>query len=177
MDFLTKIEKKVLEWFKSIPNLPKSGQKWLGDNIWWLVVIGAIVTGLSALFTVGSIVTLLSVLGTHVASYYVSAQFTSWSIVTSIVSLVFLTLEAILLFAAIQPLKAKQKKGWVLLFASWLVSAASVVINAILSLNIFGFIISIIFGAVWIAVLGYFLIQIHGQFAHVERSRGVKKAK
>jgi len=177
MEFLTKLEKKTLEWFKNVPHLPAAGQKWLGDNIWWIILVVAILTGIGALVSLAGLGALISVAGSAtVASYYVTSTVTAWAVVTGFVSLFFSIVEAILLAVAVQPLKEKQKKGWVLLFAAWLVVAIGVVVNSVLSLNVFGFILGIIFGAVWVAVTGYFLYEIHGQFAHVERSRGVKKA-
>ena len=175
MEFLNKIEKTVFGWFKTVPDLPAGGRKWLGDNAWWIVLIGAILTVLAVLGTLSTITTRMSLLGSIAATYYVSSATTSWLIVADFVSLGFMILQAILLFMAIQPLKEKQKKGWVLLFASWLLSAIAVVVNAVLGLSIFGFFFAVIFGAVGLAITGYFLFEIHGQFAHVERSRGVKK--
>jgi len=175
MEFLNKLEKTVFGWFKAVPDLPANGRKWLGDNVWWIVLIGAILTGFGVLGALASIATLVSVFGTVAASYYATTTITTWAIVTSIIGLVFSVLEVVLLAVAIQPLKEKQKKGWVLLFATWLLGGIAVVVNSILSLNPIGFTIGILFGALWIAVTGYFLFEIHGQFAHVERSRGVKK--
>jgi hypothetical protein len=86
-------------------------------------------------------------------------------------------LSVALLALAITPLKAKQKKGWVLLFITWLLGALSVVVTAILTLSVLNFITSVIFGALWVAVGGYLLFEMHGQFAHVERSKGVKAEK
>ncbi len=175
MDFLTKLEKTVLGWFKAIPNLPVAGQKWLGDNVWWIALIGAILTGLGVLVSVLGLFALMAMLGSVAATYYTTTTVTSWAIVTGVIGLAFSVLEGILLAVAVQPLKEKQKKGWVLLFAAWLVVIISIIINAILTLNFFSFIVSVLFGAVWVAISGYFLIQIHGQFAHTERSRGVKE--
>lgn len=177
MEFLAKLERTVLEWFKSLPSLPASGRKWLGDNVWWIVLIGAILTALGILGALSALGTAISLQGTVVAQYYVSPAVGTWAIVSSIVGLVFSVLEVILLFSAIQPLKAKQKKGWVLLFATWLLGGIAVVVNAVLSLSILGFILSVLFGGVWMAISGYFLFEIHNQFAHVERSRGVKSSK
>jgi FtsH-binding integral membrane protein len=177
MQFLNKLERTVLGWFKGVPNLPTGARKWLGDNMWWIVLIGAILTGLGVLGSLAAISALLSVLDSVAVSYYTSTTVTSWAIVTGFVGLAFSIVEGVLLAVAVKPLKDKQKKGWVLLFATWLVGAIAVIVNSILSLNVFGFIIGILFGAVWAAISGYFLFEIHGQFAHVERSRGVKHAK
>lgn len=175
MEYITKLEKRVLSWFKTIPGLPINGQKWLAENVWWIALVLAILTGLAILQSINSIVTLLAVLNTVVGSYYVSSAGTTLSIVNNIVDIFFMVISGLLLAVAVKPLKAKQKMGWVLLFGSWLVSALSVFAGAVLSFSILGFILSILFGAVWIVISGYFLFEIHGQFAHVERSTGVKK--
>jgi hypothetical protein len=177
MELLTKLEQQVLKWAKGVPHLPTPARKWLGDNVWWIALVGAILTGIGILFAFVGLIGVISVLGTPAASYFATTTFTSWAIVTGVVGLVFLVIEGLLLATAITPLKEKQKKGWVLLFVLWLVGAVSVVVNAILSLNPFGFVLGLLFGAIWLAITGYFLFEIHGQFAHVERSKGVKHAK
>lgn len=177
MELLHKLEKQILQWIKDIPHLPASAQKWLGDNLWWIVLIGAILTGISALFTFVSVMSFASISSSLVASYYPVASFTSWALVTSLVSLAFTVAQAVLLAVAVKPLQLKQKKGWVLLFVTWLLSAVSMVVSAILTLNPFGFIVGLIFGAIGLAITGYFLFETHNQFAHVEKSRGVKTGK
>jgi len=177
MDFLKKLEEKVFGWFKAAPNLPNDARKWLGENIWWIIIVGVILTVLNILRGLQTLEEQLSLKGTVAGSYYVSSTTSDWIIVTVSVSLFFLIIEAILMFLSIQPLREKQKKGWVLLFAAWLISAVGLVVNGLLTLGIFSFIITVLFGAVWLAISGYFLFEIHGQFAHVERSKGVKNPK
>jgi len=177
MEFLNKLEEKVFGWFKAAPNLPNDVRKWLGENVWWIIIIGVILNGINILRGFAALEEQLSLRGTVAGSYYVSSATSDWSIVTISVSLVFLIIEVILLFLAVKPLREKQKKGWVLLFAAWLVSAIALVANAALTLGVFSFIITILFGAVWLAITGYFLFEIHGQFAHVERSKGIKNKK
>ena len=174
MEFLTKLERTVLGWLKSVPHLPANIQKWLGDNVWWFAIIGAVLGGIGLLGLVVALFGNLSTLSSPFVSYYASSTFITWVIMKTIVALIFAALEVALLAFAITPLKEKQKKGWVLLFAVWLLGAVSVVVNAVLTLNPFSFITNIIFGAQWLAVTAYFLFEIHRQFAHVERSAGVK---
>lgn len=177
MELLTKLEHQVLKWLKGVPHLPKSARSWLGENIWWIAVVALVFTGIAALVTFTGILGAIAVSGTVATSYFVTATFTAWAIVTGTVALVFLVLEAIILGMAINPLKAKQKKGWVLLFALWILGTVSIVVSAILSLNPLDFITGILFGAVWVAVSGYFLFEIHSEFAHVEKSKAVKAKK
>lgn len=177
MELLGKLERTILGWLKDVPHLPIGVRKWIAENIWWIVVIGVVLTGISVLVLVGALFTNLSTLGSPIISYYASAAFVGWLVVTTAVSLAFVSIETVLLAFAVRPLKAKQKKGWVLLFAVWLLGILSAVVGAILTLNVLSFLGSIIFGAVWVAISGYFLFEIHGQFAHVEHSKGVKDKK
>lgn len=177
MEPLGKIEKKILTWTKDIPQLPLSARKWLGENIWWIVLIVAIISGISALALLNGTLNLISVLGTVGASFYAVATVTSWGITVNFINLAFIIGVTILLAVAVKPLQLKQKKGWVLLFAAWLLAIVSAVVSALLSFNIFNFIIDIIFAAIWVAISGYFIFEVHGQFAHVQKSKGVKAKK
>lgn len=177
MKFISQLERTVLGWLKNVPHLPQSARQWIADNVWWVAVIGAVLSGLGALGLLLGVSESLSALNNPYVAYYASATFVTWVIIKSIVSMIFIAATCILLAVAITPLKEKQKKGWVLLFAAWLLAALSVVVSAILTLNPFGLITNLIFGSLWVALLGYFLFEIHGQFAHTERSKGVKSKK
>ena len=177
MESLGKLEKTLLKWIQNVPHLPEVARKWLGDNMWWIALVGAILTAIGILFSIIGLIGAVSIIGTVAASYYAASTFTSWAIVTGLVGLAFSVAQGVLLATAVKPLQLKQKKGWVLLFATWLVGVLSVVVSSILSLNPLGFILGILFGAIWIAISGYLLFEIHGQFAHVEKSKGVKAAK
>jgi hypothetical protein len=179
MDFVRKLETTIAGWAKNVPHLPVGAQKWIAENAWWIVLVGAILTGIGFLFALSGLFTTIAALNSVSIVYYVSPAITSWAIVTGIVSLVFLLVEGLLLAAAVNPLKARQKKGWTFLFLVWLASAASVIVNAILSLSVIGFIIGILFGAIGLAISGYFLFEIHGQFGQAVRpvkDKAVKKA-
>ena len=177
MELLSKLEHKIYGWFKSFPGLPAGARKWLGDNVWWIVVISAVLVTISAINNLITLNGQIENLSSVANSYYVSSAGATWSIVATSVGLAFVVLQAVLLYLAINPLKLKQKKGWVLLFAAWLVSAVSIVVNGFMSLSVIVFIISILFNAIPLVVIGYFLYEIHGQFAQVEKSKGVKTSK
>ncbi|MDB5179461.1 MAG: hypothetical protein JWN12_93 [Candidatus Saccharibacteria bacterium] len=175
MEYISKLEKLVLGWAKNAPHLPAAGQKWLGANVWWIALVGAIISGIAILVSLGAIVTLIGTLGAPSNAYYVTSDYTSLAIMTAIVSFVFLVANGILLALAVKPLQEMQKKGWVLLFLTLLVEALSVVVHAVLSFSVVGFIIGIIFGAVGLAISAYFIAEIHDQFGHRARAT-VKKA-
>lgn len=177
MELLTKLERTVLGWLKAIPHLPVNARKWLGENAWWISVVFAVLTGAGALGLLFALFGHLSALASPYAAYFVSSSIVVWAIVTTISSLVFIVPACLLFAFAVTPLKERQKKGWVLLFAAWLLGVVSVAVNAVLTLNPLTFVTNLIFGALWLAVTGYFLFEMHSQFAHTERSKGVKAKK
>ena len=175
MELINKIEKTVLGWTKNVPHLPLVGQKWLADNVWWIALVGAIISGIAALFALSGLFALLAMLGGPSSVYYVYGNYSEIAVLTSVTSLVFLIINGILLALAVNPLKAKQKKGWVLLFLVLLVQAISIVINAVISFSVLGFIMAILFGAIGLAIGAYFVFEIHGQFAHAPKAT-IKKS-
>jgi len=166
MQIISKLEKLVLGWAKDVPHLPVAVQKWLGTNVWWIALIGAILNGISLLVTMGALFTLIEILGTPSSTYHIAGNYNGLAILSAAVNLVFIAINGLLLAFAVKPLQLKHKKGWVLLFFTLLVQAVSVVVSAILSLSILGFIIGILFGTIFLAVSAYFIFEIHGQFNH-----------
>ncbi|UTX51438.1 hypothetical protein KI440_00540 [Candidatus Saccharibacteria bacterium TM7i] len=169
MDLLKKLEHTIAGWLKSVPHLPAEGRTWLGNNIWWIVIIGAVACGLAIISTLGVLFGSMALFGAVGLPSYVASTVVAWGIVHSLVALVFLVVQGILFVTAIQPLRAKVKRGWVLLFATLLVGALSIVLNAVLTLSIGDFIVSILMGAIGLAIGAYFIFEIHGEFAHDER--------
>ena len=166
MEFISKLEKIVLGWAKDVPHLPVRGQKWLGVNVWWITAVGAVVSFIGAIYSLATVFRLVALLGAPSNSYYVTSDYTGIAIMTALVSLVFLVANGILLTLAVKPLQDMHKKGWVLLFMTLLVEALSIVIHAVLSLSIAGFIVSILLGVIGLAVGAYFIAEIHSQFGH-----------
>jgi hypothetical protein len=176
MDQVHNLEKTVAVWYKNVPHLPKEFTKWLSDNIWWLVVIGVVVSVLAllaliplALFAFG-----LSAGANAIYPTYTTGGYgVLWvGVLVSIVSFVVITvLEAM----AISPLKAKAKKGWTLLFIVALVNLAFSVLSDIVNLNLF----SIVLTVLWAAVHGYFLFEIRNYFGatHKVEHKSAAKAK
>ena len=97
MEFISQLERTVQGWLKAVPHLPEGARKWLGDNIWWIAAIGAVLTGIGVL---GIFITLLSnvaTLGSPILSYYASTTFIMWVIVKASITLAFAILECVLL--------------------------------------------------------------------------------
>lgn len=181
MEFVNMLEKRVEEILNKmkLPALPAVIRSWLGQNIWWIAAVFAVLSAFGVLFALGGILTSLAAMSALPGSWVVGAV-VGWGIVTGIVSLIFSAVDATLLGLAVNPLQLKQKKGWTLLFIVWLVGALSIAVSillGILALNPFAVIGTVIFGALSLAISGYVLFEIRREFAHVEKSAGVKKTK
>jgi uncharacterized membrane protein YhaH (DUF805 family) len=176
MELITKLENMVAGWLKPIPSLPKNVQKWLAENVWWLALISAILTGIGILMSLGAIATYASYSSSLDVAYGIGlASYAPGWIVSVVVSLVFSVITVLLTAIAIKPLKELNHKGWSLLFVMYLINAVSVVVNAVVNFTIIGFIFGIIFGAVGLAIGGYFLFQIKSYFGSHAKAKHVTK--
>jgi hypothetical protein len=159
MELVHSIEKMAESWFKQAPHLPKGGRDWLASNVWWLVIIGVVVSAwgllllLPILFGVSllsSSIGMMSGVGSYVGLFMVSA----W------VSFAFGVLTLIVEAMAIKPLQDKKKKGWDLMFLAVLLSAVSSVVSIVLTANPMG----IIGAVIGLLIGGYFLFEIRDHF-------------
>lgn len=166
MSVLHKIETLVSGWLKPVPHLPKAAQKWIAVNAWWIVLVGVIASAIGILTSIGAIMTYLTFMS-NVSGYYsvygTSPYAGTWMLAT-IVSLAFSAALLVTMALAIKPLKAHQRQGWSLLFIGFVLSAANVVLGAILSFSPLGFIFGLIFGAIGLAISAYFLFEIKSHF-------------
>jgi hypothetical protein len=175
MKLINKLEGLMLGWAKNVPHLPVSSRKWLGVNVWWIVLAVSIVTAIGFIGTAGELLRSLALVDTTSNAYYVNENYTSILAMKAGISLVLTAASLLLLGFAVTPLKERQKKGWVLLFFALLVEALSVVIGAILTFSVTIFIAQILFGAIFIAIWAYFITEIHGEFTRPVKARIVKK--
>jgi len=100
-DYVNKLEHQVADWFKKVPHLPLSGQQWLGENIWWLTILGAIAASIAVIVSASTFFSILSFLAAPATyySYLVVAPYTSWSAVTALISLILLAVTALALWS------------------------------------------------------------------------------
>lgn len=166
-----KAERVGEDWHKMTPHLPASGQKWLSENIWWVTAIGAILSAIATITTVGSLIRLLSPV-----SYYgfeLTVGYTNMAVITTLFNILFIGAVAALLFMAVKPLQSLEKKGWVLAFTAVLAGAVGIVINSLISLialDIATFFTTLLIGAIFIALEAYFLFEIRGKFGKATRT-------
>ncbi len=164
MDTVKNLEKTIGGWYKNVPHLPKGGQQWLADNVWWLALVGAILSVLGLFVVIPALLIALAFTSavTTVTPYsvYYSNDVAGIVWLSLLVGLVSYIVTAVLLALAVNPLKAKSRKGWEFLFLSYLINFVLGVVSSLVLLNFSG----IIGAAVGAAVGGYFLYEIHSHF-------------
>lgn len=170
MAFVSQLEGTFTKMYKSVPHLPVAGQKWLGVNAWWIVLIGVILGAISVIVEISAIIGIATLASTYAAwGVYTAANYNpTWPIIAGVVLVLVEAVVVVLEGLAIAPLKARKVQGWNVLFLLFLVSIVMAVVQ-LLTLNVFGFIAGLI-GA---AIGGYFLFEIRTQFsgATVTRAR------
>lgn len=166
MEQLRQLEHRILGWVKNVPHLPTDVQAWLGRNIWIIVMVGSIISAVAVFFQFINWLSFLALVNSPASPLYIYGGVAGWSIAVNIVSYVFTTILLVLAFASVKPLKSRSKKGWVILFATWLAYIAITVINAVLSFSSFTFIMSLLLGGTFAAISGYVLFEVHNYFDH-----------
>lgn len=168
MNTLQTLESKIDQLYSHVPQLPLGGKRWLGNNIWWIVLIFAIFGVFGTLQTAGSLVAAL-LRKNHTDIYLNTA--TSLSPITLIISLISSITTTTLYFVALSPLMNKRKRGWNLVFYAQLfdivVSVVTLVLTVISGSSAFitiivvlGFIVGLVIEAIWL----YFLFQARPEF-------------
>lgn len=178
MEFMTTIEKQIETWLAGLklPRLPKIIRNWIGVNVWWVIAICAVLSGIGVLFAVGGIFTSLAAISALPASWFVGA-ITGWALATSFVNLVFGIAETVVLGLAVNPLQLRQKKGWTYLFIVLLLGALMAAVNIVISIatfNALSLISTVLFGGISLAFGAYLLFEIRDEFMHVEKTAGAK---
>lgn len=155
MEQLHRFEKTVAGWYKDAPRLPKDVTKWLADNAWWIVIIGVVLSALAlwgALAAFGFVSSVVSQLG-GVYGYGVMSGAVAQSWLPLTLSVVQLVIVVLLQVAAINPLRAKAKRGWTLLFAAFLVSFVFSVVSDLIAFDLAGIVVMTLFSAIGLYVL------------------------
>ena len=163
---VSKLEVMVAGWLKPLPHLPKKFQKWLAENAWWLALIGLVVSIIAIVSLVGLVLTVMTFLSGTVGFYTaaVGQLYTGFSIITTVISLLFSAISIALIAFAIKPLKAQLKRGWTLMFSALLVNIAAAVVDMVLDFNVFMLVPSLIAIAVGAGIGAYLLFEIRQNF-------------
>ena len=173
MNLVRHFELHLAKWLKQTPNLPKNVRDWLATNSWWIILVVAILSGVTAVGALVGFVSKLSVAGVAAAG--------AWWVFNALISLVLTVAVTILFGMAVSPLRSLEKKGWVLVFMAILVEAIGVVLSALSSLvttaGVGGFLSALIWGVVYLLLSAYFLYEIRGYFSLPARTLRVAPKK
>jgi len=166
MSSIAKFENTIGGWLKPLPHLPEAGRKWLAENIWWIALVGLILSVIGMVMLIGTIIVAFPfIFGTAtIISYYSATAYTGFWMVSSVVSLIFMIATVVITAMAISPLKKRIKKGWDLMFITLIIGGLSAVLSAIINFNVLNFVPSIIFAALGLAIGSYFLYEIRSFF-------------
>jgi hypothetical protein len=166
VESIKKIEDMVEGWLKPIPHLPTNWRKWISDNIWWITLVGVI---LSVIGLFGLLIILLgavSFFGTTSVFYgaYVPAAYSGVQLFAGFVQLLFLVATVAITAMAVMPLRLMRKKGWDLLFLSFLVGIVAQIVGAVLMANPSGIITTLLSDLIGAAISAYFLFEVRSYF-------------
>lgn len=175
MEFVQSLEKSLSQLYKNVPHLPAGGRKWLGDNVWWLVIIAVVISVFGVFALLGALSAAFGLSAYVASSPYAAYASGSWGMVwlVSLIALAGLVITTVLMLMAINPLKTKAKLGWTLLFIILLIELVFGIVGDIVAIDIFGIILSLLWAAVW----GYFLFEIRGEFGRAAKPVAEKPAK
>lgn len=166
MEAVNKFEDILESWLKPLPHLPVVWRKWLATNVWWLTMIFVILAAMGVLGLLGALLTALSFLGFSATfyGYYAPQAYGALWIVSTLVSLAFLIATVIAAGAAVNPLREKTRRGWELLFLSYVISFTSTLVGAVLSFNAFQFVPTVISAVLSGAISIYLLFEVREYF-------------
>lgn len=166
MKSIEKLESMVADWLKPLPHLPANLTKWISANLWWITLVGVILSAISVFSLIATLLAAATLVGS-VTSFYgvgVISSHNSFSLFGSLISVVFLAATVVFTAMAVSPLKLNHKKGWDLLFMALLSQTVSIVVSAVINFNAFSFIYSILVGAISVAISAYLLYEIRSHF-------------
>lgn len=160
MQQLASIERSLAKVFEGFPHLPKNVREWIADNVWWIVIIGVALSAMSLMWLLFATVLFGPFLVGYAAVVAGLQQGATTAFVWAIslaAGVVTLVLDAM----AIQPLKAKLKRGWNLIFLSALISFVAGVVSAVLNVSFSGLLGSVL----GTGIAMYLLFELRSYFA------------
>jgi hypothetical protein len=170
MKSLEKLENRISDWLKPLPQLPVTARKWIATNAWWIMLIGVILSAVSTIFMIFGVFAAIPLMTvtTSTYGYYASPAYSGWYFVSLIISTLFMIMTVAIMAMSVTLLKGEQKRGWTLLFWVLILRAVAVVVAAILTCSLMSFIGEILWGAVGLVIGAYLLFEIRSYFVKVE---------
>lgn len=171
MSALKNLEQTLVQWQKQSPvHLPATWRRWLGDNSWWLVIIGVIAAALSVIGSLRSLLWAEDLMRTtrqFAESLGVTVPNTGLMYDVSLwISVATLAIVALIQLRSIQPLREKKKSGWDLLLLAAVISLVGSLVSGLVT----GSIVGTVLGIAVAAVISWFvLFEIRGQFLPADK--------
>jgi hypothetical protein len=174
-NFMEKSEAMIAGWLKPLPQLPTSARKWFAENIWWVTMLGVVLSAIGTLFMIFAFLSAITLVGITMGPYgsYITSAYSGVAIFAMAVAILFMVATVGIMTKAVMPLKNAEKKGWVLLFWLLMLRVLAVVCGAVLTYNFFGFIAGVIYGGIGLAIAAYLLFEIKSYFIKVEKSKTI----
>jgi mannitol-specific phosphotransferase system IIBC component len=160
------LEKKLDEvFYKKAPfQLPAGLTKWLADNSWWIVLVGAVLS-LFAIYSTYTSMTYVAQTSDLLGAYgYGYDTVLTQSKNMLYVSMLSSAIGAVLLFMASSKLKVHEKAGWNLLYYNFLLNLAVTVVGTLVFAPA-SFLVSVIGFAIGFVIGAYILFQLRPRFA------------
>ena len=166
MKLINKIENMIEGWLKPLPHIPAKWTKMIADNLWWIVGIGIVLSGIGVIASIGGIYTAAVFMGraSTYFGYYADSFYTGWWVAAAVVSLLVLIANVVLMGMAFNPLKAMHKKGWDLLFYMFLIMVAARIVGVVLNFSVYSLFADVVVALLGIAVGVYLLFEIKSYF-------------
>ncbi len=164
MAVIKTVEKQLDEIFvKNAPKLPEGGKKWLVKYLPWITLILGILSLLAAINTwrwANASVQLIDAANQLAQTYGIDTDLNRLTVWIWI-SLIILTIQALLYIFAFSPLKNLKKSGWNLVFY---VALINIIYAVVLLFSDYGGVGSFIFSMIGSAVGLYLLFQIRSHY-------------
>lgn len=167
MSTISGLADTVAGWLKPLPHLPVSGQKWLAENVWWLELIGAILSAIACIM-IGFSILVATVFVSAAVGLYAFAGIpllgVGINVFAAVVSLLFMIITTVVTIRAVGPLKRMEKKGWELLFLTLIIGALSAISSFVMNFDVTDFISSIFSTIIGLGIGAYLLNEIRSYF-------------
>lgn len=145
--------------------MPEGGRTWIANNVWWLALVGGVVSLLAAwnAYQATRYVNQWGALVDELARQYGTSTLGSSFGFTYYIALAAMAAQGVLMLMAFQKLKAHQKAGWNLMFYSSLIS---LVMGVLYLFTPYYGVTSMIGVVIGVAIGWWILFQIRAKFAH-----------
>jgi hypothetical protein len=148
---------------KSPLQIPPNITKWLADNSWWIVLVGAVASVLS-IFSMFSLINTANQANVLFDAYGVGDSYLAQSTNALYLSIASSAISAVLLFIASSKLKVHQKAGWNLLYYSFLINIVVSVVSLV-AFSPVSFVGSLVGTVLGFVIGAYILFQLRGHFS------------